>query len=135
MKTVDDVKVIPFKKIEGEKSFLVAYEQGSGVPFTINRMFLIKSKSNISRGNHAHKECAQLLLVISGSLIVTCDDGEHKKKFHLKDPAQALFIPPTIWAEQTYEQDSILAVLADQSFDEKDYLRNYDEFLTFRSKR
>ena len=98
----------------------------------MKRIFVIKASKATNRGAHAHKECAQLLVVLNGKCTVTCDDGTNKKIHTLTNPDQGLLIPPTIWAEQKYDLGTTLMVLTDQPYDEGDYLRNYDDFLTFR---
>ena len=40
-------------------------------------------------------------------------------------------LPPMIWAEQVYKLDkSILTVLCDRIYEEEDYIRNYNKYLT-----
>ncbi len=129
-----DLKLIPFPLIEGKDSCLTVYESGKEVPLKIERLFVIKAMDHISRGSHAHKECSQILIALNGECKVVCDDGRQKKSFTLNEPNQGLHIPPTIWAEQEYEKDTILMVLTDQPYDESDYIRNYKDFLKFRNK-
>ncbi len=92
----------------------------------------MKSRDGGIRGRHAHKECSQLLVVLNGRCVVTCDDGTNKKAHTLIEPDQGLLIPPTIWAEQEYDVGTTLMVLTDQPYNESDYIRDYDSFLAFR---
>lgn len=81
------------------------------------------------RGNHAHKECEQFLICISGIVSITCDDGKNRKVYTLDSSLKGLYIPPMIWAEQFYHSsDTMLVGLASHPFDEEDYIRNYEEF-------
>jgi hypothetical protein len=42
-------------------------------------------------------------------------------------------IPPGVWGIQyKYSPDAVLLVLASHEYDEKDYIRDYEEFLKFR---
>lgn len=134
MHSISDLQFISFPLFNTPESFLVVYEGIKNVPFNIQRLFMIKAMAKIDRGFHAHKECAQLLVVLNGECCVTCDDGQKKKKILLSKSSEGLLIPPTIWAEQEYQSDTILLVLADKPYDENDYIRNYDDFLNFRKK-
>ena len=45
-------------------------------------------------------------------------------------PWQGLYVPPLIWAAETnFDPGSVCVVLVSDYYDEKDYIRNYDEFL------
>jgi len=83
------------------------------------------------RGNHAHKLCSQLLVALSGEVLVSVDDGMSQQEFLLSEMAQGLVIPPMNWATQKYlSQRSILLVVCDLLFDEADYIRDYSEFIS-----
>ena len=134
MHNISDIQLINFPLFNNEDSLLVVYEGHKKVPFFMNRVFMVKAHEKTRRGFHAHKECAQLLVVLSGLCRVICDDGSNKKEVTLDDPSKGLLIPPTLWAEQDYEANTILMVLTDKPYDASDYLRDYDEFLAFRKK-
>ena len=101
------------------------------VPFLPKRYFMIFNvKSREIRGEHAHRECEQFLLCVSGSCRVVGDDGENREQFTLDDPTQGLHLAPMTWATQyKYTQDALLLVFASHYYDPKDYIRNYEEFL------
>lgn len=128
-----DLQFISFPLFDNNEASLTVYENIKNVPFNMARLFVIKSSENCNRGFHAHKECSQLLIVLNGTCKVICDDGHSRKEITLNKASEGLLIPPTIWAEQEYLPDTILLVLTDKPYDESDYLRNYDEFLEFRS--
>jgi hypothetical protein len=67
---------------------------------------------------------------------VTCllDDGEHRATVRLDRPNVGLHIPPMIWGTQyEYSADAVLMVLASQSYDADDYIRDYEDFIKLRS--
>lgn len=132
MHNVTDLTLINFPMFESQASFLMTYEGNKTIPFEVNRLFTIHATEAVVRGKHAHKACSQLLIVLEGACRVVCDDGIKQKAQMLTHPSQGLFIPPSLWAEQHYEPNTVLMVLADKPYDESDYLRNYQEFLTFR---
>ena len=48
----------------------------------------------------------------------------------LDNAAQGLLIESCIWREMSdFSEDCVLMVLADNFYDESDYIRDYDEFL------
>ncbi len=132
MHNLSDLQLISFPQFDSKESVIIIYEGKKKVPFNINRVFVIKSMEQSTRGNHAHKECSQILVALNGECKIICDDGAAKKDIILNKPSESLLIPPTIWAIQEYQPNTILMVLADKPYDENDYLRNYEEFIRFR---
>ncbi len=107
---------------------VVVFEEGT-VPFPIRRTFVVTADVGQIRGNHAHRACSQLVVVLSGEVLVSVDDGNVSQEFLLSEMAQGLLIPPMTWATQKYiSEDSILLVVCDLLFDESDYIRDYAEF-------
>lgn len=134
--SVADVKVFPLKTFEAIGT-LVFVENHRPVPFTIARVFSVAGvPAGSVRGDHAHKECAQALVCLQGVCTVLCDDGREKKTFQLSGPGTLLYVPPMIWASETYEvEHTVLMVLADQPYSAADYIRDYDEYLRLRGIR
>lgn len=82
------------------------------------------------RGHHAHKELHQLLVCINGSITIDVDDGINMKSVTLDSNKKALYIGPNIWHTMKWNDDlAYLVVLASEVYDEKDYIRNYEDFL------
>ena len=131
---ITHIKSIEFPQFVTKEASLFVFEGEKAVPFSIQRMFTVKVDEPCTRGFHAHKECTQLLVCLAGRCIVTVDDGMARKDFILDQPNLGLLIPPSIWSEQIYEANTILIALTDHLYDEADYLRNYEDFLTFRKK-
>lgn len=129
---ISSLKFISFPLFDNKESFLVVYEGGIKVPFQMQRLFIVISQEKSQRGFHAHRECSQLLIALNGECLVTCDDGKERKEILLNKSSEGLLIPPTIWAEQDYTANTTLLILTDKSYDENDYLRNYNDFLEFR---
>ena len=128
--TTNDIKIIEFPTQENRQAQLSIYDTDSAVPFEIKRVFCINSREKSKRGDHAHKECQQLLICLSGSMKITCDDKKIKKEFLLDSAHKGLLVPAMIWANQDYiEANSILMVLCSHSYTEDDYIRDYQRFL------
>ena len=87
-----------------------------------------------SRGAHAHKGCHQFLIAASGSFEISLDDGKFKRQIFLNRPNLGLHIPPGIWAaEMNFSSGAICLVLTSHTYDESDYIRDYDDFLKYIS--
>jgi UDP-2-acetamido-3-amino-2,3-dideoxy-glucuronate N-acetyltransferase len=111
---------------------LVAGELDGILPFAPRRYFVVFNvPSRHVRGEHAHRECAQFLTCLAGSLAVHLDDGERRVEVELDSPGRGLLVPPMVWASQfRYSPDAVLLVLASHPYRADDYLRDYEEFLT-----
>ncbi|MQT92140.1 WxcM-like domain-containing protein [Pseudomonas helleri] len=109
-------------------------EFGKTVPFDVARYFLVYDVPTAeTRGEHAHKECHQFLIVVKGTIHVVADDGVNRQEFILDSPSKGLYLPPMTWGIQyQYSNNAVLLVFASHLYDPKDYVRNYDEFLSFK---
>ncbi len=109
---------------------LVAIEGTRNVPFEIARVYyLYGTDTDVARGFHAHRTLRQWAVCVAGSCTMLLDDGAAKETLRLDDPAAGVAIPPMVWHEmRDFAPGSVLLVLADQLYDEADYIRNYDDF-------
>ena len=133
--SVSDCSVIELPKIENRSGNLTSIQNSIEIPFDIKRIFyLYDIPGGKDRGGHAHVDCHQFLVAGSGSFDVLLNDGKSKKLVTLNQPYKGLHIPPGIWASETnFSSGSICLVLASHKYDEKDYIRKYDEFLKYCS--
>jgi hypothetical protein len=133
--SVYDCSVIEFPKISNRAGNITPIHGQENIPFDIERIFyLYDIPGGADRGAHAHKKCHQVLVAASGSFEVILDDGRNIRKTTLNRPYFGLHIPPGIWAaEQDFSSGAICLVFASHRYDESDYLRDYEEFLKFRS--
>ena len=127
--------MIQFKQIPAEGDSMWILEDLKLVPHPVKRLFFISPESNATRGDHAHLDCWQTLVCIKGKILITVDDGINKQTIDLFSYGQALTIPPELWCRQDYSPNSSLVVLCSHLYDEKDYLRNYQEFRNFRTQK
>jgi len=128
--TVYDCSIIEFSTIENREGSLSIIENDVSIPFSIKRAFYIYDiPAGKDRGAHAHKRCHQLLVAACGSFEVEMDDGKSKRTVVLNRPYFGLHIPPGIWAaEKGFSGGSICMVLASHTYDEHDYIRDYEKF-------
>jgi len=105
------------------------------IPFEVKRVFYIYDiPGGEDRGAHAHKDCHQFLVAVSGSFEVEMDDGTNKRTVILNRPYYGLHIPPGIWAaEKGFSSGAVCLVLASHKYDEKDYIRDYRNFLKYKN--
>jgi hypothetical protein len=133
--TVYNCELIYLPKIKDDKGNLTFVENSKHLPFDVKRIFyLYDIPGGESRGAHAHHSCHQFLVSVCGSFEVILFDGAVKRQVQLNRPYMGLHIPPGIWAEEVnFSSGAICLVLASHTFDEADYMRDFDEFLQFRS--
>jgi dTDP-4-dehydrorhamnose 3,5-epimerase-like enzyme len=125
-----------FKVLGDHRGQLIALEANKQVPFEIKRVFYIYgTQKEVDRGNHSHYKTKQLLVAVNGHCKVTFDDGSDKETFTLDRPELGLFQDALIWGTMhDFSEDCVLMVLADEYYDENDYIRDYDHFLRVVSK-
>ena len=101
----------------------------------IKRIFFLISKNNCIRGKHAHKKCSQLFCLVSGMVILKIHDRKKNiKKIKLNSPKNYFLLKPNNWLEIELKKNSKLMVICDYDYDEKDYIRKYDNFLNIKKK-
>lgn len=115
---------------------LVALEFDALLPFTPRRFFTVFDvPSSHVRGEHAHRTCHQLLVSLSGSLMVMVDDGSSRAEVRLDHPSIGLHIPPMVWGAQfRHTPGTVLGVFASEPYDSAEYVRTYEEFLELRRR-
>ena len=123
-------KLINFQIFGDERGSLVSLESYKNIPFEIKRSYYIfNTKSNVSRGKHAHKNLKQVLIALKGNCEIILDDGKNQDKITLNSPSQGLYIEGLLWREmQNFSPDCVLLVLADNYYNEEDYIREYKDF-------
>mgnify|MGYP001581303141 CR=1 FL=1 len=126
------MKLIDHKVHESNRGKLIAIESYKDIPFSIKRVFYIYgTQANLSRGNHAHIKTKQYLIAINGSCKVTLDNGQSKITYSLSSPSLGLIQEEMIWGEMhDFSNDCILLVIANNNYDNKDYIHDYKLFLT-----
>lgn len=132
--TVFDCSIIELPKIVNRAGNITPVCGHINLPFDIKRVFYSYDiPGGETRGAHAHRECHQFLVAVSGSYEVVLDDGINKRTVLLNRPFYGLHIPPGIWAsEQAFSSGAICLVLASHLFEEEDYIRDYQCFFKNR---
>ncbi|MFM4994980.1 sugar 3,4-ketoisomerase [Aeromonas sanarellii] len=125
------VKLIEFPMLGDARGSLLSLESNNNIPFDIKRVYYIfNTVKGVSRGFHAHKALKQVAVAVSGSCRFVLDDGVDKAEVILDVPTRGLLIESFMWREMhDFSDDCVLMVLADQLYDESDYIRKYEDFL------
>lgn len=125
--------LITLPKIFDPRGNLTVAENMKQVPFDVRRVYWTYDvPSGESRGGHAHRQCRELIIAISGSFTVTIDNGQEKLSFHLNHPWQGLLVETGVWRTlDDFSSGAVCLVLASDPFEEADYIREYDEYMEY----
>lgn len=131
---IHNCNVVELSKIHNPAGNITIIQNGKDLPFDVKRLYyLYDVPGGSERGGHAHKGLHQLIVAASGSFDVIIDDGRQKKIIQLNRPNFGLLVIPGIWREiVNFSSGAICFVLASEKYSEDDYIRHYDEFLTFK---
>lgn len=105
---------------------------GLGIP--VRRVFIVTDvPAGGVRGDHAHRDCTQVVVCLRGRVSVRVDDGRDAVTVELASSDQGLSIPPGLWNHLTFDgPDTVIAVFCDQPYTESDYLRDRSEYEAFK---
>ncbi len=128
--TVYECSLVYLSQIGDRNGHITAVNNNVELPFSVRRVFyLYDVPGGESRGGHAHKQCHQFLVAVSGSFEILLDDSNIKRQVLLNKPDIGLHIPPGIWASEiNFSSGAICLVLASHEYNEEDYIRDYDDF-------
>ncbi|WP_274289673.1 sugar 3,4-ketoisomerase [Prevotella corporis] len=126
-------KIIDLPKILDQRGNLTVAEQMKDIPFNVSRVYWVYDvPGGESRGGHAHKHCREFIIAVSGSFSVTLNDGKRRHSFLLNHPYQGLLVNTDIWRTlEDFSSGAVCLVLAEDPFDEEDYIRDYDDYLNY----
>ena len=130
--SIKNCRVIDLQKINDAKGNLTFIEGNRHLPFAIKRVYYVYDvPGGAQRGGHAHKKLHQFIIAASGSFDVILDDGEDKERFHLNRSYYGLYIGTMVWRElDNFSTGSVCLVLASEYFEESDYFRDYNEYIS-----
>lgn len=127
-----NIEIINLPKVEDYRGNLAIIEKDV-VPFDIKRVYyLYDVPSSAKRGGHAHKDQIELLIALSGSFDVILKDGKTTQTVTLNKPDKGLLIKTNVWRElENFSSGSVCLVVVSDVFKEDDYIREYDDYLTY----
>ena len=126
---------IDIPTVHDPRGNLAILEHG-GLPFDFKRVFyLFDVPSGSSRGGHALQTTDQLLIPISGSFEVVLKNGVDTKKVVLNNPSKGLLISTITWRElHHFSAGAVCLALASKKYDEGDYIRDWNDFISATSQ-
>ena len=129
-------KILEIPIHKDPKGKLAVLDKQTFLPFDIKRVFYIYDlPKGTKRGGHGHKDLEQFIWCIHGKVeLFTLSRKGIKSSFILDTPNKGLYIPPLTWSHQiALLDDSIYCVAASDYYEEKEYIRNFDDFLNIVS--
>lgn len=132
--SVSQCHIIELDKIHNRSGNLTVVHNQLSVPFSVERIYyLYDVPSNAERGGHGHKELYQLIIAASGSFTISLNDGSNTTSYLLNNPNKGLLIVPGIWRELSgFSSGSVCLVLASMKYSASDYIRDYQDFLSYK---
>ena len=132
---ISDVSLIDFPKIPDERGNLTFIQEGNQIPFEIERIYWIYDvPGGEVRGGHAYHELYEIIIALSGSFDVVVSDGEEEKIFTLNRSYYGLLVPKLIWRQlQNFSTNSLALIVADRSFSDEDYIRDFNTYKTLNN--
>lgn len=120
-----------------DRGQLVAIEAMKDLPFEVRRVYYIyDTLPGVRRGFHAHRNLQQILICVSGNCKIHLDNGTETAEVLLDKPNEGLYISNDMWREMyDFSDGAVLLVLASEYYDEKDYIRNYENFIEMVQKK
>jgi dTDP-4-dehydrorhamnose 3,5-epimerase-like enzyme len=133
--SLDACRVLSLAGVNDSRGSLHFVEGGKHIPFEIQRVFYIHGIApGCARGGHAHWRDQEVVIPVSGHFDMVLSDGKKETTYHLSRADQGLYICPLIWVRlENFSPDAVCLVLAAQRYDESDYLRDHDAFLSARA--
>ena len=124
--------IIELKSIGNtNEGYLTVAEELVDIPFDIKRVFWsYYTPQMITRGRHAHHKLEQVLIAVSGKIIVTNESIDGETTVHiLEEPNMGLYIPPMYWHVIQFSHNAVMMSLASKFYEEGDYILDYEEFV------
>ena len=132
--TIKDCVVIDlptFTDHRGSLSLVDSVVAAKLLPFTPGRIFWIYgAQADTVRGQHAHRNCWEMVCTVSGSLRLTLNDGIEEKVFTLNTPDKGVIIPPMIWCRlDNFAPGTVCLALASDDYDAAGYINDFQQFI------
>lgn len=127
---VEEPKWLPINQLADRAGDLRILE----LPFEAKRTYFIQNVPHgAQRGFHAHRSLRQIFFAPQGSFEIELSTSKSKRSFLLNSIDQrALVVPPGYWRIiSSFSRDATCMVLASEHYLESDYIRNFDEYVTW----
>lgn len=130
---MDKPRLLNLPKILDSRGNLSFIEEEKHFDFKIKRVYLISDvPGGEIRGGHAFKEQKEVIICLSGSFDVITVSKEETQRYSLNRSYYGLYIPNMIWRNmENFSTNAVALVIASTYFNENDYIRNINEYLSF----
>ena len=131
-----NVRTVKFNALGNETGYLTPIEGNKDVDFDIKRIYYIyKVADGQRRGFHAHQDLKQVLICVKGKVDILVRTPFESSVITLDSPDTGLFIGDMIWREMfNFSEDAVLLVLANKTFSEDDYIKEYKTYCAIAKK-
>lgn len=132
MNTINEVRMLDFKEYGDERGYLVVVEGEKDLPFKMQRLFYIYgSDPDVVRGEHANRNSQFVLINVAGTSKIRVKDGlGNEIIFCLNRPHTGIYLPSMVWKNMyDFSKDAVLLCISSEHYDEKEYIRDYNEFV------
>lgn len=132
--TIQEAKIVELPKFLDRRGNLSIIEELKNIPFKIERTYWIYDvPGGETRGGHAYRENQEFIVALSGSFDVVLNDGKEEKVFTLNRSYYGVYVPKGMWRQmRNFSTNSLALVLSSTMYDERDYIRDYQEFLKLK---
>ena len=123
-------KLIQFPKIGNSSLGYISLAENETLPFVVHRVYWTYfTPEDVQRGAHAHYKLEQILVAAAGKITEHTEmPNGIKKSFVLESPDKGVFLPKLSWHTMQFSHNAVQMCIANMIYEEKDYIRNYDEF-------
>ena len=124
------LKTFKFRKISEANGSLVPIDLKRFSKFRIKRFFILYGKKKYFRSDHAHSKCSQIIIPLSGEILIKIVSKNYIKKFRLNTKSKvAIYVPPYNWVTIYFKNnnDSLLT-LCNYKYDKKEYISHFSKF-------
>ena len=126
------IQLINLPKILDERGNLSFIEEERHIPFKIQRTYWIYDvPGGEIRGSHAFKKSEEFIVAISGSFDVVLHDGKEESRYSLNRSYYGIYVPRLTWRTlENFSTNSLALILSSTVYEESDYIRDFNRFLS-----
>jgi len=132
---IKEPKIIQLSKFGNSTLGYISLSENESLPFEVKRIYWTYfTPEDVERGGHCHIELQQIMIAMAGTITVKTEMPHGIKQiFILDNPSKGLLIPKLCWREMKYTHNAVQMCIASITYDERDYIRDYNEFKKLKS--
>lgn len=126
--------LINFKETGNSNLGYISIAEKDTLPFEPKRIYwTYYTPKDVERGNHSHINLEQILVAVCGKIELTIETIEgNSYNFILDSPDTGVYIPRLCWRKMKYSHNAVQMCIASIEYDEKDYIRDYQAFKSYK---